>query len=72
MQIAETRTLSAARAHRPSGLLAWFRLAFAARRQRHDLARLPPEVLRDIGITAEEARREATRPVWDVPSHWLR
>jgi uncharacterized protein YjiS (DUF1127 family) len=72
MHTAETRTLSAARGHRPSGLLAWLRLALAARRQRHDLSRLPPEVLRDIGITAEEARREAGKPVWDVPSHWLR
>ncbi|GAB1364228.1 hypothetical protein MASR1M32_34640 [Rhodobacter sp.] len=39
-------------------------------RQRKSLARLDARLLRDIGITATEARSEADRPVWDVPAHW--
>lgn len=34
-------------------------------RQRRDLLELTDEQLRDIGVTAEEARREAARPFWD-------
>jgi uncharacterized protein YjiS (DUF1127 family) len=39
-------------------------------RQRHTLARLDDHMLRDIGLTPEQAQSEATRPFWDVPSHW--
>ncbi len=39
-------------------------------RQRHALANLDPHLLRDVGITPEEARIEAARPVWDAPHHW--
>ena len=35
------------------------------RRQRRDLLELTPEQLRDIGVTPQEARREAARPFWD-------
>ncbi|WP_267964413.1 DUF1127 domain-containing protein, partial [Rhodovulum sulfidophilum] len=28
--------------------------------------------LRDIGLTAEQARAEARRSAWDVPQSWLR
>lgn len=35
------------------------------RRQRRDLLELTDEQLRDIGVTPEEARREAARPFWD-------
>lgn len=34
-------------------------------RQRRDLLELTLKQLRDIGVTAEEARREAARPFWD-------
>jgi uncharacterized protein YjiS (DUF1127 family) len=34
--------------------------------QRRDLARLDAAALKDIGITAEQARTEARRPLWDV------
>lgn len=40
------------------------------RRQRRTLADLSPHQLRDIGLTEEAARREAGRPIWDVPDHW--
>lgn len=41
-------------------------------RQRRALARLDGALLRDLGINAKDARDEAARPVWDVPSHWMR
>lgn len=41
-------------------------------RSRRRLAELDGHRLRDLGLTAEEARREAARPVWDAPDHWLR
>lgn len=42
------------------------------RRERQALGNLDAHLLRDIGITQDEARREARRPVWDAPGHWLR
>lgn len=51
-------------------LFARIAAAFAIRRQRNDLSRLPPHMLRDIGLTEEEAQAEASRALWDVPSHW--
>jgi uncharacterized protein YjiS (DUF1127 family) len=41
-------------------------------RQRRQLARLEPHLLRDIGLTAHEAQTEAQRPRWDAPAHWIR
>ncbi|MFN4100321.1 MAG: DUF1127 domain-containing protein [Pararhodobacter sp.] len=40
------------------------------RRQRRALAELEAHSLHDIGITPEDARREALRPFWDGPSYW--
>lgn len=41
-------------------------------RSRRVLAGLPAERLDDLGLTADEARREAQRAPWDVPGHWLK
>ena len=41
-------------------------------RARHRLARLEPHLLRDIGMTAEEAEALAKTPEWDAPAHWKR
>ncbi len=49
----------------------WLIAAFAARRQRARLSQLPPHLLKDIGLSQEEADREAKRGMWDVPEHWL-
>ncbi len=37
-------------------------------RQRRALGRLDAETLEDLGITKEEAMREARRPFWDIPT----
>ncbi len=39
-------------------------------RQRHSLGQLAPHMLRDIGLTPDQARAEAARPAWDAPAHW--
>ena len=36
-------------------------------RSRYSLADLEPHLLADIGLTSEQALREAARPVWDAP-----
>jgi uncharacterized protein YjiS (DUF1127 family) len=67
------RAMSPVRAARP-GLLSRFvarlSLSLATRRHRRALLKLEPHLLRDIGLTDAEARREAARPFWDVPAHW--
>lgn len=50
----------------PSRLL-WFS---DLSRSRRGLLRLDDHLLRDIGLTREQARAEAERPGWDAPSHW--
>lgn len=40
------------------------------RRQRLRLGELDERMLADLGLTREEAEREAARAVWDVPRHW--
>jgi uncharacterized protein YjiS (DUF1127 family) len=72
---ARTCTTVAPAARRSPGRaspLAWLRNRLALRRQRLQLAELDARQLRDIGLTAEQARAEAKRPIWDAPSHWLR
>ena len=54
------------------GIIAWIRLALTFKRHRRALGALDRHLLKDIGLTETEARLEADRPVWDVPSHWLR
>jgi uncharacterized protein YjiS (DUF1127 family) len=41
-------------------LLAWVDRS----RQRHELDELDDRLLRDIGVTRDEARREAIKPFW--------
>ena len=53
-------------------LLETARLGLIARRQRAQLARLDSAALADIGVTRDQAVAEAARPLWDVPSTWLR
>jgi uncharacterized protein YjiS (DUF1127 family) len=39
--------------------------------QRRALAALDDARLADLGLTREQARTEANRPLWDAPSHWF-
>lgn len=43
-----------------------------ARRHRLALAKLDGRLLDDVGLDADAARAEASRPLWDVPATWLR
>jgi uncharacterized protein YjiS (DUF1127 family) len=61
------RPLAALRLSRLRALIAG-RIALA--RSRRGLRRLDDHLLRDIGLTRQEAEAEATRAVWDAPSHW--
>ena len=42
----------------------------ALAQSRRALARLDDRLLRDIGLTREDAEAELARPPWDAPSHW--
>jgi len=48
-----------------SGLVRRLGDAVARWRQRRDLRELSDDQLRDIGVTRQDARREAARPFWD-------
>lgn len=50
----------------------FLRRSLALWRQRRALAQLDDDALHDIGVSRAEARREARRPVWEVPDYWLR
>ncbi|MBM1219711.1 DUF1127 domain-containing protein [Ponticoccus sp. SC2-23] len=65
--------LGRARTARPSTpVFALIRAAFCVWRQRRHLARLDRDLLADLGLCADEAQKEAARPIWDVPGHWRR
>ncbi|WP_342078600.1 DUF1127 domain-containing protein [Yoonia sp. SS1-5] len=67
-----TDCISAAPAQnrRSVGLLKRLGHYFAVRGQRNGLRKLPPHLLRDIGLTDAEARREVAKPFWDVRETW--
>ena len=44
--------------------------ALRLHRSRRSLLALEPHLLRDIGLTPEQAAREALRPLWDAPDVW--
>jgi len=55
---------------RPLGLVAKMRSAATLIRSRRALAHLDAHQLADIGVSAEQAQKEARRAVWDAPSVW--
>lgn len=68
-----TLTLQRASRARPAqSLLSRFVQARAVARQRKALAELDETLLEDIGLTRVDADREAARPVWDAPQHWMK
>jgi uncharacterized protein YjiS (DUF1127 family) len=44
-------------------LARWWRI----RRERQQLLGLTDHMLRDVGLTRADTRREASRPFWEVP-----
>lgn len=62
----------AARGSRGFRLLRRLLTLMALGRSRRRLGQLDAHLLRDIGLTPEEARREAETSVWHAPDHWLR
>ncbi len=63
------RTTHGPRSRRPA-LLARLRQARALMHQRRALSRLDAHRLADLGLSPEDALREANRPFWDAPAHW--
>ena len=58
-------------AQRPTrSLLSRLLLRDSLFRQRHDLGRLDAHLLRDIGLSPDDAAAESRRPIWDAPAHW--
>lgn len=55
-----------------SALIAFGAGALLCHESRSRLRDLSDHELRDIGVTRRQAKLEAARPIWDVPSHWLR
>ena len=65
--------LRLAHLRRPSSLtLAGLLDVLALRRSRQSLATLDDHMLRDIGLTREQAQSEADRAAWDVSPTWRR
>ena len=56
----------------PATLLGRLMALAALRRSRRQLGRLDRHLLRDVGLSPEDARREAESPLWNAPAHWLR
>ena len=55
---------------KPTNVLRWITAALTAHRSRLDLNKLDDRLLEDIGVSRAEAKREAERPIWNVPAHW--
>ena len=71
-----TRSLSRPQAqdhdHFLTGLLHRLHLGRMLRLQRNRLRDLDDHLLADIGLTREQATREAERRDWPAPDHWKR
>lgn len=66
------RALAARPNARTHGLLARLSHLLALHSSRVRLATLDDHMLRDVGITREQAQAELDRPLWDAPSGWRR
>lgn len=57
---------------RPLRLMQRLGALMALGRSRRRLGQLDDHLLRDIGLSSSAARREAEKPLWVAPQHWLR
>ncbi len=62
--------IPARQGRRRRGLLTHLARIRMLRRQRQALANLDAHLLQDVGLTREEADREARRIAWDAPDWW--
>ena len=65
-------SLTSTHAARPSfsRFLTVLHRLFTIDRERRSLRHLDDHLLRDIGLTREQADEEAARPFWDAPAAW--
>lgn len=63
----QTRATTSRHKHNPVRFLM---LVLSTWHQRKTLSLLDDHMLRDIGITRDEAEKEAAQSLWDVPRHW--
>jgi uncharacterized protein YjiS (DUF1127 family) len=66
------RTVTARHTSGRTGFLARLSDLLILRSSRARLATLDDHMLRDVGITREQARSELDRPLWDAPAGWRR
>jgi uncharacterized protein YjiS (DUF1127 family) len=69
------RSLTLPRSHRHfslAGILQAILSRGELRRARNRLAQLDDHLLSDIGLTREEALKEAAQKDWNAPDHWYR
>ena len=50
-------------------LLTTLMKAWQVARERRALRHVDPHILKDIGLTQEQAAIEASRPIWDLPAN---
>ncbi len=65
-----SRTFVPSRPRSGRGLVTTVLSLLKLQKSRHDLANLDPHQLEDIGLTNFEAKSEADRPIWNVPTNW--
>lgn len=65
------RTPASSRGLRLIDIVAHLGTLRAIARQRRELASMDDHMLRDIGLSRDEAEREASRSLWDVPGTWI-
>ena len=66
----QTTALACPAPARKTGFVARFTTMLEIRRQRMHLAKLDAHIFRDIGLSDEQARSEASPPLWDAPANW--
>ena len=52
------------------GLFRRFKQIASLSKERAELSKLTSQQLKDIGITPDQAQKEAARPAWDLPENW--
>ena len=62
-------TAAPSRGTRAKGFWARVWTAFSVYHERQELAHMTDHMLADIGLTREEAEKEASKPIWQLPTH---